>query len=164
MSLSNIQLDQMARDLNIPLISVSFKDQIPYPPREGVYIVNLQSSTQGCGSHWSGIILNKSGSFYFDSFGEPPPKETQRFIQTFDPHFGYNSKEIQDLNSDLCGFFCMGLFLSIQKDKKKKPMFEKVNDYLKNFSHNTKENDAILRKFFTPYKKQRVLKMVLFRK
>ena len=82
MSLSNIQLDQMARDLNIPLISVSFKDQIPYPPREGVYIVNLQSSTQGNGTHWSGIILNRAGSIYFDSFGELPPKEVQKFIQT----------------------------------------------------------------------------------
>ena len=48
--------------------------------------------------------------FFFDSFGAPPSKEIIKFCKkSKDKHLYYNNSIIQDLHSELCGFYCLGL-------------------------------------------------------
>lgn len=42
-------------------------------PLPGAYIINIQSSEDGSGTHWVSLYLAKKKAFYSDSFGLPPP-------------------------------------------------------------------------------------------
>ena len=62
-------------------------------------IVNLDSNDSQ-GTHW----VCYYGNNYFDSFGLPPPDEVVKYI----PHpIYYNSNEIQDRESVICGHLCL---------------------------------------------------------
>ena len=56
--LTNFELESMAKFYNIPLKGVFQKDLLPYPPTPGNYIVNLQSSFEGSGTHYTCFILD----------------------------------------------------------------------------------------------------------
>ncbi len=81
MSLTDEDLFKLAISYDIDLIDVVMKDKLdimyPFP---GFYIINLQSSSQGNGTHWVALIIAKGVSYYFDSFGASPPLEIRRFI------------------------------------------------------------------------------------
>ena len=70
-------------------------------------IVNLDSS-DGRGTHW--VCYHKYGSnrIYFDSFGQVPPIEIQKYLKTkreFD--IQRNSDIVQHINSTNCGQLCL---------------------------------------------------------
>jgi hypothetical protein len=163
MSLSNIEIMQLAKFLKVPIVSISFKDEIPVPPKYGYYIVNLQSSTQGNGTHWLAMIIDKDGCFHFDPFGAVPPLEIIDFFKLVRKDYGYNEKEIQYLNSNLCGFFCLGLLHYFHNNKKLK-WEDRINGYLNIFSNIPKLNDNVLRNYFKRFKKQSIFANRLYRK
>ena len=70
MTLSNIDLMKLAKHYNINLNGIYMKDELNgLKPRIGNYIINLQSTNQGNGTHWTAIIFTKKRAYYFDSFG-----------------------------------------------------------------------------------------------
>ena len=71
--------------------------------RVGFYVINLDDKT-GPGTHWVAMYYNPKFTFYFDSFGMPPPQE---LINKTDDRLVYNSSQYQNLKSVLCGYFCM---------------------------------------------------------
>ena len=79
-------------------------------------------------------------SYYFDSFGFVPCKELEEMIK---PYI-YNDKDIQDWNSDACGWYAIA-FIKFLHDKIDKEIAFK--EFLKLFKSNTKENDNILREY-----------------
>jgi hypothetical protein len=74
--LSNYQLATIAEDLKIklPLKNIVMKDEFK-SAKNGNYIINLQSTYQGNGSHWCCLVVEKDEAFWHDSFGSPPPIE-----------------------------------------------------------------------------------------
>lgn len=83
-------------------------------PGKKIYIVNLQDSTAGPGSHWTICDnLNPNYTVYCDSFGVAPPIEVEKFLKMARNKAGerkkilYNTIEIQDLDSSYCGHFCV---------------------------------------------------------
>ena len=58
MSLSNFDIIKICKKLKINLIGTFFKDELPQKVKKGNYIINLQSSTQGDGTHWLALILD----------------------------------------------------------------------------------------------------------
>jgi hypothetical protein len=74
--LSNYQISDIATDLNIKL---AFKNIVMRNEFNSGkicnYVINLQSSYQGNGSHWCCLVVEKDFGFYFDSFGATPPIE-----------------------------------------------------------------------------------------
>ena len=153
--LSNIQLEQMGKYYNLPLRNVLMKDElVNIKPLDGCYIINLQSSTQGNGTHWTLLIINEPLAYYSDSFGQPPAIEVENFIKqnTNIKHFAFNTKEAQNIISDLCGWYCIGLMLYYKFNiKNKKNLYKCCSHYYDNFKKNTKLNGDILKEILVYY-------------
>jgi len=147
-STSNLELENIAEFYKLPLISVCQKDLLKNQRyvNNCYYIINSQSSGEGSGSHWTGLFLNKTTSFYYDSYGAPPNKEVLKFVKTYSNHLKCNNLINQSLNSDNCGFYCLCFILF---------MFYNKNDYNKFINLFDKDeyerNDLIIEGIFRAY-------------
>ena len=74
--------------------------------------VNRDNGSRG-GTHWTCFIVkdNKS-SFCFDSFGGQPDKFLLRQLPK---PIKYHNYKLQDMNSKLCGSFCLVFFYLIER-------------------------------------------------
>lgn len=122
----------MANKYDIPLNAVVNKDLLEHIfPEYGGYIINLQDSDAGGGTHWVAIALmaNKDDGnkhcVYWDSFGIDPPTAVMRFCKRWANKMIISEDHIQNINSGYCGQYCI-LFLEymFNKFKKHKPMTE----------------------------------------
>ena len=165
--LSNIDLEELAKHYKLPLIAVTMKDELPNQLKNGNYIINLQSSSQGNGTHWTALKVINKQTIYFDSFGLWPSEEIKEFVKTRDnTKLAFTTKEIQNYKSENCGYFCLAFLLFLQNSKKN--MYESANDFQNNFSNTTEDNDDILKSFFRncknpPVQIKRLLKEKTFR-
>jgi hypothetical protein len=153
MTITNVELKNVARHYKVNLEQVLMKDELrsyTIKPNSN-YIINLQSSTAGKGSHWTSISTTKSHAFYFDSFGSPPPIEVKVFIEKVFPKYGYNSKEIQALDSVYCGWFCIYLFIYLKKVTIN-TFYETCNGFTNSFELNRRLNDLLVREYFRKIK------------
>jgi hypothetical protein len=116
---------------------VYMKDQLPDKLERGSYIVNLQSSKDGGGTHWVCLYHTPNFSYYYDSFGFVPPLEIQNKII---PYI-YNDMEIQDIDSTACGFYCVALVLFLNK---KMNIERGFIEFINLFGKDTERNEAIL--------------------
>ena len=111
------------------------KDKLPTHLNRGWYVVNLQDHDAGNGTHWT--CLNNLGNdiLYFDSLGFYPPLDVCGKAKG-DIHFSH--KQIQDINSTACGYFCCAAILS----KIDTPM--KYERFLNHFNDDCQINDSVL--------------------
>jgi len=124
------------------------KDQLPLKIKDGNYIINLQSSTQGDGTHWTALIIRNDTALYFDSFGAPPSTEIIDFVKKRkNIHLAFNNEIIQDLKSSNCGYYCLALILYV-KHHASIPLVQSAENFTRLFADDTKKNDGILRHFF----------------
>jgi ABC-type cobalt transport system substrate-binding protein len=137
--LSNFDIERIISQLDLQTVynGCYSKDQLKELNR-GFYIVNLQSSEDGNGTHWCCLyVVNPVYSIWFDSFGFPPPIEIESLLHNYD----YNRQDIQNIDSSACGYYCIAFI---------KFMFGKTNvrkafsTFIKLFNNNTKYNDKIL--------------------
>jgi hypothetical protein len=54
----------------------------------------------GLGTHWCSLYRGTNGLEYYDSFGLPPPKEIQHFVDV------YNTVQHQKIDTKICGLLC----------------------------------------------------------
>ena len=73
--------------------------------------VNIDNGSQG-GTHWTCFIVKDKKSFYFDSFGGAPDKFLLNQLPK--PILSHKYK-IQDINSKLCGSYCLYFFYLIER-------------------------------------------------
>ena len=119
-------------------------DQLPYEcPLPLNIIVNTDPSTKP-GQHWVAISITSTGKgYYFDSFGLSPLVDNIfKFINT-KAHNGWthNKFQIQNIRSSTCGNYCV--FFIIIRCNELEP-----KDLIRQFGHNTAENDDKMRKIF----------------
>jgi len=116
------------------------KDKLPKLKNNHYYIINLQHSKDGGGTHWTCFyVFSPNYILYMDPYGYPPPEELDDKIQ----FIKWNDKPIQDIDSTACGYFCIAFIkLSYYMDNKNKAL-KYFNDL---FTNNTKKNDYILEK------------------
>jgi hypothetical protein len=144
--LSNFDLFRIAKEKGIPLNDVIAKDETKKLKRNGNYIVNLENHNQG-GSHWVSLILTPKNCMYCDSFGMPPPEKIYNYLEKRYKKVDFSRKEIQDMDSTLCGYFCLE-FLKFMKEHSSGTLVDNLQLFQNRFSENTKENDNILAKLF----------------
>jgi len=142
--LTNFQLIEICNNLHIPLQGVFMKDNLPSYCEIGNYIINLQSSKDGNGTHWTVLLVRVEGMFFMDSFGAAPSVEIVSFCKKRKGHLGFNNQIIQDLKSSNCGWYCIAL-LHFMKGKK---LYKPINSFINQFDENTKKNDDILLRYF----------------
>jgi hypothetical protein len=149
--LSNVDLINISKTLGITLNGVSFKDDINVSKNgiaDGGYIFNLDG-TESSGTHW--VCAYKKGKIiiYFDSFGENCFKELKDIAN----HFKYTVIEsmfqLQDLNDDSCGYYCIAFLHWVTKWTKSKLLNSRClnlfNEMFK--TDRTKSNRDILSKY-----------------
>ena len=144
--LSNFQIERICRENKIRLNGVFSKDELKeIDPRDGNFVINLQSSSQGNGTHWLTLIIQKHQAFFQDPYGAPPPIEIIKFVRRRKQvkQFGYNSWVIQDLKSCSCGWFAIAL-LHFVKNNIDNDLVKVCNKFINQFTDDTKENEIIL--------------------
>ena len=148
--LSNFELERLANFYRLPLVTICMKDELSKTVKDGCYIINLQSSTSGSGTHWCAMFINGLQTAFSDSFGAPPAKEIVNFVKRRKgSHLIYNNFIIQDLASESCGWFALAFLLWMYNHiSNLKEMNKIFNEFIDGFSDNTKVNDEILKTFF----------------
>ena len=97
--------NQLQRVFNYPI----------YPRDSKIYsdkrFVNIDNGSQG-GTHWTCFIAKDNKSYYFDSFGV----QSDKFLLNQLPKpIKYHKYKIQDINSKLCGSYCLYFFYLIER-------------------------------------------------
>lgn len=139
-ALSNIDMMKILKSQRVKINGVYMKDELPMNLKNGFYIVNLQSSNVGNGTHWTAFYYSPKNSYYFDAFGFVAPEEVEKKLKLYT----YNDKQIQDLKSTACGYYCIAFILFMNKQKNKELGFQ---IFIDEFSNDTKTNDRKLYQF-----------------
>ena len=66
------------------------------------------------GTHWTCFIVKDKKSFYFDSFRGSPDKF---LLNQLPKPLNYHNYKIQNINSQLCGLYCLYFFYLIERMK-----------------------------------------------
>ena len=86
-----------------------------YPRDSKIYsdrgFVNIDNGYQR-GTHWTCFIVKDNKSYYFDSFGGQPDKF---LLSQLPKPIIYHNYKIQDINSKLCGSYCLYFFYLIER-------------------------------------------------
>ena len=138
--LSNFDIIKIIEDMKLSHVfgGVYSKDQLPTLQRNKFYIINLQDSDAGKGSHWTVFFYNKPlTSIYYDSFGFIAPLLVQENIT---PYI-YNENEIQNYKSSACGYYCIAFIKFLHNKTNKEETFK---TFLKLFNLQTFKNDKVL--------------------
>lgn len=119
-------------------------DELPENIQNKHYICNLDTSDKD-GSHWV-LISNNNPDYcaYFDSFGRECPDEIEKFMRGSKKTCIRNQCSIQNIFSEICGFYCM-LFI-VDQDMKGKQFTDCVYEY---DLHNTNDNDDMVENRFS---------------
>jgi hypothetical protein len=159
--LSNFDLEELSEDYGFGLKTVVMKDELKaIPAKSGNYIVNLQSSNQGNGTHWVCLAIRGKQSFYQDSFGVLMPQEVIAFCKRIPKsHLGYNDLGYQHIKSETCGWYFVGLLIHIQNNPNM-DLYDACRDYIKIFYYDTTKNNAVLKAYFRSLPKSKSFKLL----
>lgn len=103
------------KKLKIPFfLGVKMRDELDESAKHSreCGILNLNTHLQP-GSHWTCWYKDGMQRYYFDSFGEPPPRELLFYLKTVDelsndlPAIKCNAVTVQHDESNECGSLCL---------------------------------------------------------
>ena len=108
--------------------------------KDGAYVINLDKYAD-VGTYQIALFCKRNEIVYFDSFAvEYIPEEIKEFIRN--KNIKANIFRVQENNSIMCGYFCIGFIDFILAGKK-------LTDYTNLFSpHDLKKNDNIILSYF----------------
>lgn len=109
--------------------------------KNGFYVVNLDNFNLN-GTHWLSVWVTPKTIYYCDPFGQIPNSQTFKWMLTGNKKIYYNTRQLQELKSDACGYFAC--FIGIQLLKNHKTFIQVMSM----FSDNTKVNQNMLKRFF----------------
>jgi hypothetical protein len=162
--LTDIEIKDLAKKMNIPLEAVVFKDELLKMPNLKLnrsYIINMENEFDedgkpNTGSHWTCFQINqyangKVEGVYFDSFGQAPPNSVIEFCGQEIPH---STKDIQSLMNSACGWYCLAYLHYINAfHQRSTDLYVDTENFLDMFydlekSCDWKHNEFVLKHFF----------------
>ena len=75
------EVQRLANFYQLRFVTICMKDKLGWFVKDGCYIINLQSSTSGLGTHWTALFIVCEYAYYFNSFGAPSPIEVCKFVK-----------------------------------------------------------------------------------
>ena len=116
------------------------RNNLPKKIKDGAYVINLDEYAD-VGTHWIALFCNRNEIVYFHSFGvEHIPEEIKEFIGN--KTIKANIFRLQENNSIICGYFCIGFINFMLAGKK-------LTDCANLFSpYDLKKNDSIILSYF----------------
>jgi hypothetical protein len=166
MSLTDSQIKDLCKRMNIPLGNVCFKNELKKPDYNKAYFINMEDSVDekgqlNPGTHWVYLQVNKTPNgqiqpIYFDPYGIPPPQDVKSAAKTLSnkDYLPYTKKDVQSLMNNACGFYCLALGHFINASRHRTgDLYKDVDEFLDMFDDlNThcdfKKNEFILQHFF----------------
>lgn len=167
MSLTDTQITNLCKRMNIPLADIVFKDELHSPLEYNkAYFINLEDShdedgKENDGSHWTYLQLvkypnGKIEKIFFDPYGAPPSENIKKAVKETTKTEGlpFTEKDIQSLMNNACGFYCLAIGHFINSSKfRSGNLYHDVNDFMEMFddlnkSCDFKKNEYILKHFF----------------
>ena len=163
--LTDYQIKDLAKKMDIPLERVCFKDQLLEEPLKynRSYIINMdneydENGKRNEGSHWVCFQMNrypngKIEGVYMDSYGAQPPQVVETFCKTKMP---YNTKDIQSLLDNFCGFVCLAFLHFINACPcRTQHLYSDAESFIDLFkdlnkSIDFRHNEEVLKLFFQP--------------
>lgn len=146
--MTNVALEEKAVRLHIPLVGVFSKDKLPITKKDGGYIINLQDSDKGSGTHWTAFYVEGSSRVYFDSFGVIPPLSVQRFLRN---KYVYSTKHIQNIQSEICGYYVLYFLWFMWNHRNRiRDVRQRFCAFLRLFSKDPTKNKTLLQKYIKP--------------
>lgn len=142
-ALDNLEIDDYYKK-NPKFGGVYAKDGCPKRMTKSAYIFNLENQDQD-GSHWIAAVKTKKAVVYIDPFGIVPPPDIIQFLKTSKKPLVYNTIQFQDLDSVLCGYYCIYFIDKMLSGSQ-------FTTLMAGFSNNTKDNDCIIRHYFDHHK------------
>jgi len=163
--LSDIEVRELARRMNVPLVFCSYKDNLSEETLQmnKAYVINLESTVDpetgksNEGSHYTCFFVRQYPSgekqaIYFDSFGILPPEEVKAFCAPIKVH--HSTKDVQSICSDMCGYYCLAFLYWVSVFPGRtghlfadaESFTELFDDLNKSSDH--KKNEFILKHFF----------------
>ena len=113
-------------------------DTLPSQPR--LLVCNTDPSYKP-GTHWIAIHVDRNGcGEYFDSFGRPPDKHCERYMNTYCRTWTFNRVQLQSIISSFCGFYCCMFCLLRCRSVD-------MNKFVNLFTNDTGFNDSIVHSF-----------------
>ena len=164
MSLTNTQLNDLAKRMGFKLEAVVFKSELKdMKLKHNVgFICNLEDEydsdgERNDGSHYTCFQSNKNvngkvENIYFDSYGIAPPEEVLDFLGV--KHVPYNTKDLQSLTAHTCGWYCLSFLYYINVyPERTKSLYDDCEHYTDlfldlNTNSDHKYNEYVLRHFF----------------
>lgn len=165
--LTDGDINSMAPRMGVPLEFCGFKSDLPYKIKANKsYIINLDSEEdldgdRNTGTHWTCFQVmeypnGKTEAIYFDSYGVAPPQiVSDRIKRNFDiKYVPYNTKNIQSMMSDACGWYCMAFLHFINENPlRTRMLYTDVETFLDLFNDLEKKvdwkyNEWMLKQFF----------------
>jgi hypothetical protein len=108
----------------------------------GIYIVNIDRDPNGQGTHWVLVDnLQPKKITYFDSFGQIPNSNTNKFMKSSKKQMYYNTTDYQAIKSQACGYYCIYLAEQLFKGR---PFDSIIHDFTKD----THRNESYLDNYF----------------
>jgi hypothetical protein len=99
--LNNFELEHIAQHYGFPLTVVMKDELVNHKPKSGNYIINLESSSQGNGTHWMSLGIHNKQCFYQDSFGIIPPKEVIDFCKRIpNSRLAFSEIQMQEITTE----------------------------------------------------------------
>jgi len=143
-TLTNFDLIDLAKKMNIKLDGVLSKDEITKSMKGQFFIINLDDSYEPTnGTHWTALIHLHNEWVYFDSFGCVGPN----IIEKLSKNYLYTKDQVQDIEATSCGWWCLYFLYYFQYN------FQSTNlntykQFMAMFSCNTVKNEKILLNLF----------------
>lgn len=139
--LSNVDIERyLARYRNFG--GVIMKDEITNKSYDKLWIVNLESTWQGDGTHWTLVYPTSTNSLTFiDPFGCPPPDAVVQWMKRSNRQCFYSTVDLQSLNASSCGYWTIYIVMQLERGRS-------VNEIMSVFSSHVRENESLLRKYF----------------
>ena len=150
MALSNFQIEELSKKMNIPLEFVGYKDKLPKKLKlNRSYIINLQNEDdEGNGSHWCCFQVNKNKNdklqvIYMDTYAvEPPEIVKKRIKDNFNLYTNYTTKNIQSIMAHTCGWYCLAFLHFINNfSHREHDLYKDTENFLAMFDDLDKYND-----------------------
>ncbi len=164
MSLTDDQLRTLSRRMGFKLESIVYKSELGNMDLKYnvSYIVNLDNEYDNegkanDGSHYVALQVNKNNKgkiepCYCDSYGVAPPNEVLDFVGL--KHVPYNTKCIQSLLGECCGYFALAFLYFINKyEHRSGDIYHDCEEFTDlfndlNVSSEFKANEYMLKHFF----------------
>ena len=160
--LSNFDIIDIADKLGLKdLIFIGTQDLLNTVPKKDrknkFYIINLdrqiENGGEGVGNHWV-CLSTHTKPFYFNSFAMPPPQRIINFITMLGfKELFYWDKQIQSLNSQICGWYCLMVCDLLNQYYLKNKSFDKfIKDFINigfDFDIQEVKNNKIVLKYFS---------------